>query len=200
MTKIIHCGHKMWCGVCFTCIWSEIVGLDEGRKCSNSSRFWWNLSCTAGYIAQWTVKWQERPYHDDSTASRLLNEVKHRRAWLVLRWGTTPRWNPRCCSFAFHALFCNFSPYCPHNLFATPSILDSTPCWANCNALFSQEKSFLLSFYWFLNYTNSTLIHISTLQFQYFNPSVTMGVLNSLIIRINCFYLHKINVNKCKSM
>ena len=32
---------------------------------------------------------QERPYHDDSTASRLLSEVKHRRAWLVLRWGTT---------------------------------------------------------------------------------------------------------------
>ena len=24
----------------------------------------------------------------DSTASHLLSEVKHRRAWLVLRWGT----------------------------------------------------------------------------------------------------------------
>ena len=33
--------------------------------------------------------YQERPYHDDSTASRLLSEVKHHRAWLVLRWGTT---------------------------------------------------------------------------------------------------------------
>ena len=32
---------------------------------------------------------QERPYHDDSTDSRLLSEVKHRRAQLVLRWGTT---------------------------------------------------------------------------------------------------------------
>jgi hypothetical protein len=32
---------------------------------------------------------QERPYQDDSTASRLLSEVKHLRAWLVLRWGTT---------------------------------------------------------------------------------------------------------------
>jgi hypothetical protein len=32
---------------------------------------------------------QERPYHDDNTASRLLSEVKHRRARLVLRWGTT---------------------------------------------------------------------------------------------------------------
>ena len=29
------------------------------------------------------------PYHDDSTASRLLSEVKHHRARLVLRWGTT---------------------------------------------------------------------------------------------------------------
>ena len=32
---------------------------------------------------------QERPYQHDSTASRLLSEVKHVRAWLVLRWGTT---------------------------------------------------------------------------------------------------------------
>ena len=30
-----------------------------------------------------------RPYHDDSTASRLLSEVKHRRVGLVLWWGTT---------------------------------------------------------------------------------------------------------------
>ena len=32
---------------------------------------------------------QERPYHSDSTASRPLCEVKHCRARLVLRWGTT---------------------------------------------------------------------------------------------------------------
>jgi hypothetical protein len=32
---------------------------------------------------------QERPYQHDSTASRLLSEVKHVRARLVLRWGTT---------------------------------------------------------------------------------------------------------------
>eukprot|EP00978_Attheya_sp_CCMP212_P013816 scaffold34863_cov55-Attheya_sp.AAC.3 len=31
----------------------------------------------------------ERPYKDDSTASRLLSEVKHLLARLVLRWGTT---------------------------------------------------------------------------------------------------------------
>ena len=32
---------------------------------------------------------RERPYQHDSTASRLLSEVKHVWAWLVLRWGTT---------------------------------------------------------------------------------------------------------------
>ena len=32
---------------------------------------------------------QDRPYNDDSTASRLLSEVKHHLARLVLRWGTT---------------------------------------------------------------------------------------------------------------
>lgn len=33
--------------------------------------------------------WRIRPYQHDSTASRPLSEVKHVRAWLVLRWGTT---------------------------------------------------------------------------------------------------------------
>jgi hypothetical protein len=32
---------------------------------------------------------QERPYNDDSTASRTLCDVKHRLTRLVLRWGTT---------------------------------------------------------------------------------------------------------------
>lgn len=32
---------------------------------------------------------QDRPYYDDSTASRLLSEVKHRQVRLVLRQGTT---------------------------------------------------------------------------------------------------------------
>ena len=36
-----------------------------------------------------SMKYQIRPYHHDSTASRLLSEVKHDRDWLVLRWGTT---------------------------------------------------------------------------------------------------------------
>ena len=39
-------------------------------------------------VGKFVVKW-ERPYQHDSTASRLLSEVKHARAQLVLRWGTT---------------------------------------------------------------------------------------------------------------
>ena len=46
---------------------------------------------TVNYVCNFSVRCfrQERPYHDDSTASRLLSEVKHRRVELVLRWGTT---------------------------------------------------------------------------------------------------------------
>ena len=33
--------------------------------------------------------YQNRPHNHDSTASRLLSEVKHDLALLVLRWGTT---------------------------------------------------------------------------------------------------------------
>jgi hypothetical protein len=45
---------------------------------------------------------RERPYQHDSTASRLLSEVKHVRAWLVLRWGTTLE-SQVLFSFAFAA-------------------------------------------------------------------------------------------------
>ena len=41
------------------------------------------------YIWQWGYCGQERPYNHDSTASRLLSEVKHDLVRLVLRWGTT---------------------------------------------------------------------------------------------------------------
>jgi hypothetical protein len=41
--------------------------------------------CVDGHV----LSAQERPYHSDSTASRPLCEVKHCRARLVLRWGTT---------------------------------------------------------------------------------------------------------------
>ena len=40
-------------------------------------------------IFRFIIAKQERPYQHDSTASRLLSEVKHARAQLVLRWGTT---------------------------------------------------------------------------------------------------------------
>ena len=71
--------------------------------------------CVCGYIAVWRWHAQERPYHDESTASRLLSEVKHRRAWLVLRWGTT---------LESQVLFFCFLPQPPpHNLSLLPSLL-----------------------------------------------------------------------------
>ena len=42
-----------------------------------------------GHVWRWEFYQQERPYNHDSTASRLLSEVKHDLARLVLRWGTT---------------------------------------------------------------------------------------------------------------
>ena len=48
---------------------------------------------------------QERPYQHDSTASRLLSEVKHVRARLVLRWGTTLESR---VLFSFFNFFCHF--------------------------------------------------------------------------------------------
>ena len=54
---------------------------------------------------------QERPNHGDSTASRLLSEVKHHRAWLVLRWGTTlESW---VLFFSFVILFFKRGAVCP---------------------------------------------------------------------------------------
>ena len=41
------------------------------------------------HISQNLVCWQERPHHDESTASRLLREVNHHWAQLVLWSGTT---------------------------------------------------------------------------------------------------------------
>lgn len=54
---------------------------------------------------------QERPYHNDSTASRLLSEVKHCRARLVLRWGTTLE--------SRVLFFCNFPLFSSFPLFPT---------------------------------------------------------------------------------
>ena len=58
----------------------------------------------------------ERPYQHDSTASRLLSEVKHVRAWLVLRWGTTLE-SQVLFSFSVTnlALFCPSACYWPTN-------------------------------------------------------------------------------------
>ena len=50
---------------------------------------WWSELVCGLYIQKVSAGKQVVPYHDDSTASRLLSEVKHHRARLVLRWGTT---------------------------------------------------------------------------------------------------------------
>ena len=66
-----------------------------GRKGSKASMY-----CSRhGHICK-----QERPYNHDSTASRLLSEVKHGLAGLVLRWGTT---------LEYPVLFFSFSPLMP---------------------------------------------------------------------------------------
>ena len=55
----------------------------------------WLVSAGYVWVFGWfivgliVVEWWIRPYQHDSTASRPLSEVKHVRAWLVLRWGTT---------------------------------------------------------------------------------------------------------------
>ena len=50
---------------------------------------WSIVQMCAVYIVS-NVDWnQVVPYNNDSTASRLLSEVKHYLAQLVLRWGTT---------------------------------------------------------------------------------------------------------------
>ncbi len=69
------------------------------------------------YIVCFVCLWQERPYHSDSTASRLLSEVKHCRARLVLRWGTTLE--------SLVLFFCSFLQYCITS-FALPCLL---PCY-----------------------------------------------------------------------
>ena len=54
---------------------------------------------------------QDRPYNDDNTASRLLSEVKHHLARLVLRWGTTLESLVLifCCYYLFSILITSLS-------------------------------------------------------------------------------------------
>ena len=57
--------------------------MERGEWCEIDVDFFTSLQILVSHFRQ------ERPYHSDSTASRLLSEVKHCRARLVLRWGTT---------------------------------------------------------------------------------------------------------------
>ena len=88
---------------------------------------------------------QERPYHDDSTASRLLSEVKHHRARLVLRWGTTLE--SRVLFFCHPLSFCLFP--C------------SSPCFCSFHSFY---------FFSFVSYCCSlpSFLHVSSHTFCYF--------------------------------
>ena len=80
---------------------------------------------------------QERPYNHDSTASRLLSEVKHGLAGLVLRWGTT---------LEYPVLFFSFFPLVPSILlFYASNTAQLTPCSVPYRhfGLFSLHKSHL---------------------------------------------------------
>ena len=66
--------------VCIFVPWLEVI-----QKCVVA---WVTIACSDVIVVDSAIT-QERPYHDDNTASRLFSEVKHHRARLVLRWGTT---------------------------------------------------------------------------------------------------------------
>lgn len=73
-------------------MYTSLLPLNASYECIG-----WYISVECSLIIQFVKLYkyknclcgQERPYHSDSTASRLLSEVKHCRARLVLRWGTT---------------------------------------------------------------------------------------------------------------
>ena len=87
------------------------------------------LLFTTILVPVWPQLHQERPYNHDSTASRLLSEVKHDLARLVLRWGTTLE--------SLVLFFCSFLLSCQPML----------ACIALCHTLpfyFARPSSFLL--------------------------------------------------------
>ena len=63
--KIGYVSYKK--GIIRLCLWSVQIMLEKKNK--------FILCCL-------------RPYHDEHTRSRLITEVKHRRAGIVLGWGT----------------------------------------------------------------------------------------------------------------
>ena len=48
--------------------------------------------------------WKEHPYHDDSTASRMLSLLKHHQAHLVLQCGTVLEYRELLFLPAYHLL------------------------------------------------------------------------------------------------
>ena len=69
--------------------WYNGTSLDVLQCYINMQDMLLRLLFTTILVPVWPQLHQERPYNHDSTASRLLSEVKHDLARLVLRWGTT---------------------------------------------------------------------------------------------------------------
>ena len=67
---------------------SVLEGVDPYPFIPWNSLFMWK-HVSQDIIFNCCMELRERPYQHDSTTSRLLCEVKHVRARLVLRWGTT---------------------------------------------------------------------------------------------------------------
>ena len=55
-------------------------------------------------VLQIILFWKEIPYHDDSTTSCMLSEVKHHQAHLVLHWGTVLGYRVLLFLPAYHLL------------------------------------------------------------------------------------------------
>ena len=89
------------------------------------------------YIHYFSFNNQDGPYHSDSTASRLLSEVKHCRVELVLRWGTTLESSMFIfCFLAFcflvWSLFWPIACWCFVVVYSSTSSTSSTSCGCSC--------------------------------------------------------------------
>ena len=78
--------------------------------------------CAKGHSVESCGIKQERPYNHDSTASRLLSEVKHDLVRLVLRWGTTLEY------LMLFFCFCLFHLFAPTKSTSTSTSMSTSSC------------------------------------------------------------------------
>ena len=68
--------------------WLAVAGWRYLRECISVKADYIYILNYILYMAANTYILRLRPYHDEHTRSRLITEVKHRRAGIVLGWGT----------------------------------------------------------------------------------------------------------------